>query len=199
MILTNRDKSILAFVERYGSITINQCSKIFFSNCKQSYYQSRKRLKLLSDNSYLKRYRQDMRSEAVYYIIKRLSLHDLKVLDVYAYIKSIGAEIKTFEREYIIPCDNKEYRSDGLIECIYDGYFIPILIEIDYTHFTGTKKLMDIYKSEYFQNKYKEMDFDLFPLILIARPVRLDINVSDLPFNVIYIDMDMNNINKIFD
>ncbi|APF26982.1 replication-relaxation family protein [Clostridium sporogenes] len=197
MYLTNRDKEIFKFIEQYGSITINQCSKIFFSKCKQNYYQARKRLKLLSDNKYLKRYRKDMRSEAVYYLDKKLSAHDLKVLDIYAELLHLGAEIKYFEREYIIPTKNKEYRADGLVECTKDGYFYPILIEVDYTHFTSNKKLLDIYNSNYFQDKYKDLDTDIFPTVLILRPF-LSNNINNLPFNIIYSTMCINNINTLF-
>ncbi len=35
MYLTNRDKDILKFIEQYGSITINQCSKIFLVNASK--------------------------------------------------------------------------------------------------------------------------------------------------------------------
>lgn len=197
MYLTNRDKEIFKFIEQYGSITINQCSKIFFSKCKQNYYQARKRLKLLSDNKYLKRYRKDMRSEAVYYLDKKLSAHDLKVLDIYAELINQGAEIKYFKREYAIPTKNKEYRADGLIECIKDGYFYPILVEIDYTHFTSNKKLLDIYSSNYFQKKYKDLDEDIFPTVLIVRPFISSYN-NNLPFNIIYTTMCINNINTLF-
>lgn len=198
MYLTNRDKEILKFIEKYGSITINQCSKIFFTKNKEAYYQSRKRLKILSDNKYLQRYRQDMRSECVYYSEKKLSFHDLRVLDAYANLMSTGADIREFIREYIITCGSKEYRVDGLIECVYQGFFYPILIEIDYTHFTSTNKLLDIYNSNFFQNKYKDMDSDIFPNVLIARPIIPNIDTSLLPFNVLYTTLCIDNINKIF-
>ncbi|NEZ74234.1 hypothetical protein EXM56_02500 [Clostridium botulinum] len=197
MYLTNRDKKILKFIEEYKSITINQCSKIFFSKCKQNYYQARKRLKLLSDNKHLKRYRKDMRSETIYYLDKKLSIHDLKVLDIYAELINKGAEIKYFKREYTIPTKNKEYRADGLIECTKDGYFYPILIEVDYTHFTSNKKLLDIYNSNYFQDKYEHLDIDIFPTVLIVRPFISSSN-NNLPFNIIYSTMCINNINTLF-
>ena len=203
MYLTKRDREILLFIEKYKSITIKQCSKIFYTNNKYAYYQSRKRLKLLCDNKLLKRYREDMRSETIYYSDKKLSYHDTKVIDVYAELVSKGCTIKDFKQEYIIPINtdngkDKEYRADGLIEFEYQGYFYPLLIEIDYTHFTGEKKLMDIYNSGYFQNKYKDMDTDIFPTVIIARPVCPCVDVSIYPFILIYvnmcIDIDINNI-----
>lgn len=197
MYLTNRDKEILKFIESYGSLTISQCSKIFFKDCKKNYYQARRRLKMLSDNKYLLRYRHDMRSETVYYMRKKLSLHDLKVLDIYAELIHLGASIRSFKREYIITLENKNYRVDGFIECIKNGYFYPILIEVDFTHFTSMKKIMDIYNSKYFQVKYKKLDEDIFPSIIIVRPVFVQMG-NDLPFQLIYTDYSLANLNKIF-
>lgn len=198
MILTKRDKEILKFIESYGSITINQCSKIFFGHCKQNYYQTRKRLKLLADNGYLKRYRKDMRTETVYYQEKKLSFHDLKVLDVYAYVKSVGADITFFKQEYSITLKDKEYRADGFLECLKDNYFFPIIIESDISHLTGEKKLMDIYNSGYFQDKYKDMEDDIFPTVVIVRPVIPSIDVSHLPYSVLYADYCMYQLSNLF-
>lgn len=198
MYLTDRDKDILRFIEEFKSITINQCAKIFFKNSteKNAYYQARKRLRLLSDNNYLKRFRKDMRTEVVYYFKNKLSEHDLKVLDIYAEIIDLGAEITLFEREHIIPTKNKEYRADALIECQKDGYFYPILIEIDYTHFTSQKKLDDIYNSNYFQNKYKKLDDNIFPTIIIVRPfLPNNTNTANNNYSILY--FDINNINNI--
>lgn len=198
MYLTARDKEIIKFVEEYKSITINQCSKIFFKKCKESYYQARKRLKLLSDNKYLQRYRKDMRSKTIYYLDKKLSFHDLKVLDIYAYLITIGAEIRTFKREYVITLDKKEYRADGFVECTKDGYFYPVIIEIDYTHFTSKKKLTDIYNSRHFQDMYKKLDTDVFPTVIIMRPVLVSMD-KELPFNLVCTDFSLSNLSDIFE
>ncbi|WP_033047159.1 hypothetical protein [Clostridium botulinum] len=192
MYLSDRDKSILKFIEEYGSITINQCSKIFYTKNKERYYQARKKLKKLADEKLLKRYRKDMRSQAVYYMSKKLSFHDLKVLDIYAELIDMGANITFFKREYTINTLNKNYRADGLIECIFDGYFYPILIEIDYTHFTSPKKLLDIYHSEYFQNKYKDLDENIFPSIIIVKPIISKSNFKSKNFNIFYTDLNSN-------
>lgn len=198
MFLTNRDKEILKFIEEYGSITINQCSQIFFTHCKQNYYQARKRLKLLSDNKYLKRYRKDMRSETIYYLHKKLSIHDLKVLDVYSYLVYSGASIKFFKQEYIIPVEDKNYRADALIEFVYKDYFYTILVEVDYTHYTSQKKLLDIYTSFHFQDKYKNLGENIFPKIIIIRPVVINQYESIDGIDVLYLDFSLKNKDQVF-
>lgn len=197
MILTNRDKEIIKFIEKYGSITITQCSKIFFKNCKENYYQARKRLKKLSDNKYLNRYRKDMRSETVYYLEKKLSIHDLKVLDIYSYLIYSGATIKLFNQEYVIPAGDKNYRADALIEFVYEDYFFTLLIEVDYTHYTSQKKLLDIYNSSYFQNKYKDLGENIFPKVVIIRPAVIMECKSTEQIDILYLDFDLKNIGQV--
>lgn len=199
MILTKRDREILRFVEEYGSITIDQCRKIFFKGNKYDYYQSRMRLKLLSDNNILKRYRADMRSEVVYYLEKRLSIHDLKVLDVYAELIQLDADIQYFKREYIIDAFKKQYRADALVEFVYNGYWYPLIIEIDYTHYTSEKKILDIYNSNYFQKKYKELDENIFPKILLVRPIIPKEKIKSDLFEVLYIDFELNGFEKVLE
>lgn len=197
MILTKRDKEISRYIEDYGSITINQCAKVFYKGNKEPYYQARKRLKILSNSGYLKRYRQDMKSECVYYFTKCLGIHDLKVLDVYAELISLGAEITFFKQEYTVAYGDKKYICDGLIELKYNGYFYPLLIEVDYTHFTSERKLTDIYCSNHFQERYKEFDDNLFPSVLIIRPyVNNNLIQTDL-YNLFYFDFNLHNLNNV--
>lgn len=199
MILTQRDKNILRFIEEYKSITINQCSKIFFNNCKQAYYQARKRLRQLYDNKYIKRYRADMKSECIYYLTKKLSIHHLKVLDAYAEFIKIGANIEYFKTEYKVPTKSKYYRLDALIEVTYEEYFYPLIIEVDYTHFTSQRKLIDIYNSKHFQDKYKELDDNIFPTVLIIRPVISDNSITSDLFNIVYLDFTLDGIEQVFE
>ena len=197
----DRDKEILVWIEKHKSITINQCAKIFFkeSNDKNAYYQARKRLRLLYQNKYIKRFRNDMRHEAVYFLSKKLSYHDLKIFDIYAELTKLDADITNFKKEYSIKFKSKEYRVDALIEFNYNGYFYPLVVEIDYTHYTSKKKLLSIYNSQHFQKKYKESlgENDIFPTILIVRPF-LPTTTNTLPFNVLYTNYTLQDINSIF-
>ncbi|KEH91605.1 hypothetical protein Z962_p0133 (plasmid) [Clostridium botulinum C/D str. BKT12695] len=172
MYLKKRDSEIIKFIKMYGSITINQCSKIFFTKNKEGYQQARKRLKQLSDNKFIKRYRKDMQSECIYFLDKKLSIHDLKTIDIYAELINAGATIKSFTPKYRIDTieSNKKYRElDAYIEFIYKDYLNFLILEIDYTHFTSKNKIIDIYNSNHFQNKYKKLDSNIFPDILILR------------------------------
>lgn len=202
MMLTTRDKEILKYVEKYKSITITQCSKLFFRKNKESYYQARKRLGILYKNKHLKKYRYDYKSETIYYMNKKLSYHDLKVFDIYAELINIGATIKNFTTKYKIPTleGKKKYReADALLEVEYQGYFYPILLEIDMHHFTSKNKLMDIYNSNHFQEKYKNLGEDIFPTILILRPYIPTTLFTTNLFDYYVMEFDNYNLSKIFD
>jgi hypothetical protein len=194
MTITKRDKEILRFVEEYGSITIEQCRKIFYKGNNQGYYSARRRLKLLSDQKYLNRFRKGIGSHVVYYLDKKISNHRLYILDVYAELINLGAEIKLFEQEYKVD----KYRVDALLEVEFNGYFYPIILEIDLSSYTSYDKLEGIYKSNHFQEKYKELDNNIFPTVVIARAAEPVKPIQSNEFNIIYTDFDFNNLINIF-
>lgn len=149
--ITNRDKRIIKFIEEYGSITINQCSKMFFRNNKERYDQARKRLQVIHKAGHLKRYRRDPRSEAIYYIEKRLKVHDLKLLDVLGELNEFRVHLCTKEKQIVIG-ENK-YILDGAVVLDIDSTLIPVLIEIDYTHYTSMEKITNVIC--YLEKKHK--------------------------------------------
>ncbi|GLC32930.1 hypothetical protein [Clostridium omnivorum] len=141
--ITKRDKEIIKFVETYGSITPKICSKVFFKGNKEAYDQARKRLRVIYREELLKRYRKDPKSEAIYYLDKKLKIHDLKLLDVYTEL--LDFEILKFEKEKILDIsENKKYIIDAAMVIREDEISIPLLIEIDYTHYTSMEKARDI-------------------------------------------------------
>lgn len=142
--ITKRDRDILIWIERYRSITINQCAKIFFTNNKEAYDQARKRLRHLNKEGLIRRYRKDPRSEVVYFMDKKLKTHDLKIFDVVAQFIYLGWEIEEFEKEYAFNLRDRKYISDAKIIFTKDNKKIPVILEIDYSHMTGKSKIEDI-------------------------------------------------------
>ena len=152
--ITKRDKEIIKFAETHGSITINQCALMFFRDNKAAYDQARKRLRIIYDLNLLKRYRKDPRSEAIYFIDKPLKIHDIKLMDVFAELSKY--EVIMFEKECKIEIDkDTNYRVDAYAIIKIDGRFIPLMIEIDYTHFTNIKKIKQITYGYEIDNKVK--------------------------------------------
>ncbi|AZV56817.1 hypothetical protein [Clostridium sp. AWRP] len=140
--ITERDKRILKWIENFNSITIDQCSKLFFSTSKMSYDLARKRLRYLNREGAIKRYRKDPKSETVYFMDKRLKVHDLKILDVIVALQ----QFNTTTNEIIL---QNKIQINQFISYIVDATIVigndyPILIEVDYTHYTNDKKIINI-------------------------------------------------------
>lgn len=172
MYITARDRKILEYIRNNKSITINQCAKLFYTKNKEPYDQARKRLRILYNNKYIKRYRKDLQSECIYYMNKKLSLHDLKLYDVYAELVVAGATILEFERKYRVYLTKDKYREiDGLLVFKLDGYIYFWIIEVDLTHFTTDKKIIDIYNSNHFQEKFKKYAPNIFPTVIILKEI----------------------------
>lgn len=148
--ITKRDKEIVKYVETHGSITPKICSKEFFRENKEAYDQARKRLRVLFEEELLRRYRKDIRSEVVYYIDKKLKVHDLKLLEVIAELNEF--EIINFDKERQFNIEDIKYIVDGTVVIKEDDIALPILIEIDYTHYTSLEKIRGIIK--YLESKH---------------------------------------------
>lgn len=191
----DRDNKILNFIEEYGSITINICANLFFSNANNKYDLARKRLRILYNNKYIKRYKE-VGAEVIYYLNKSLKPHDLKLLEVYSKLSSIG-NVVTFEKEKVILCPNKR-KIDGFMEIeVEEGEYIntyPLIVEIDYTHNTHLNKIKDIYNSNYFQDMY-----GFLPIILIVKRNQWDKKLNGYAdIAIINLDWSLDNIEEVF-
>lgn len=192
--LSKKDKLILNFIYAHGSISIQQCAKVVFKGNKYAYDQARKQLRQLHKEKAISCYKLPKALEKLYYIDSPLGIHALKLIDVYAELIELGADIKTFDKKYRIYTSEEKYREiDALIELNYNDYFIPLIIEIDYSHNTSITKLKEIYNSNHFQEKYKDIDKDIFPLIVIVRPV-LSESMEECELTVLYVDFSLVNL-----
>lgn len=200
MVLSKKDKMILNYIDDHGSITINQCAKVIFTGNKYAYDQARKKLRQLYNEKAIARYRNSVSDEAIYYIDTRLNIHALKLLDVYGELISMSAKVESFQKKYRIYVNDKKYREiDALIELNYNDYFIPLIVEIDYSHNTSISKLQEIYKSNHFQDKYKELSEDIFPLVIICRPVVKKSLCVENDFQILYTDFRLQNLRQVLE
>lgn len=194
---TKRDIEIIKYVEQYKSITIEQCSKLFFTNNRYGYDQARKRLSKLKKEGFLKRYRKDPKSMSIYYIDKPLKIHDLKIRDVLIeFINNfsyVNPKIE-FKRMY----DDKEYVIDGVFNL---DHKIPVCVEIDYTHYTSMEKVRDIL---YFFEEQKHRPY-IFIIVKLTQCELEFHRIGDysylyvLPWNLEGISEIFNRINRDID
>lgn len=154
--MTEKDKSIIRWVEENKSMTIYQCSQIFYGENKYGYDQARKRLQKIYKEGFIKRYRQDPIHEAIYYIDKKLKLHDLKLLDVIAFLKEFS--IHNINKERKIEINSQlSYVVDSTAVLTLNDKYIPLFIEIDYTHYTSTEKIENLIRYE--EKKHKNVSY----------------------------------------
>lgn len=173
IIITDRDKDILKFIENYGAISIKQCNKLFIkseTNCK-------KRLKQLEEAGKLKSYTIGGTRQKGYYMNKPKTLHDLYVIDIYARLIELGATILTFKQTPYLKIDNKSIVPDAYVSYKLKGKKKNLYIEIDYTHFTGQEKI----------NLYEKLDSKFDLLIIKEDELRVKskiININRLGFGL---------------
>lgn len=133
--ITDRDREIINFIYDIGFITIEQAGKIFYSGSKVSYDLARRRLKKISESSdYIKKFTNSETRQIIYIPkeskLKKLSKHDILVIDYLAELKSLGADIERIEVEKdfggVIP--------DALISFTFNGYRYYQLLEVELRH-----------------------------------------------------------------
>lgn len=96
MYFTEEDHAILRHVEEYHSITIDQCTKMFYSYQKYGNQMAGRHLSKLVKYGKLKMTKDKETSQNVYYVTRALRTHDLMIMDVYASLIESGAQIVYF-------------------------------------------------------------------------------------------------------
>ncbi len=202
--ITDKDKKVLRFVEEYGSITIEQTRKMFYNTQKYGYDIARRRLKKLVNHKKLKVIRDATGNENVYYTDKKLSYHDILILDYYAELIYSGANIIYFK-------PGKHWLGGRLISdayCCYilgDDIFFNIL-EVVRTYGIDKDKYLELYKSgepQRFNSMiYEKMGgepINEFPRLIVVDSVthRDGIFIHD-DVKVYQLDFKLRGLSKIF-
>ena len=143
MKLTNRDIKIIQFLEENKGATIQQIQELFFP----SYNMAAQRLKILSDNKFIKVNIHPILSKKVYYMQKIPSYHSLIIT---TFMIKLRDNIKFMEREYKI--------KNNIVDCIFilkTGQII--ILEVDIYNRTNEAKInsiMQILKSQKLQYEF---------------------------------------------
>lgn len=181
MIVTERDKKVLNFIEKFNVATTDTIQELFYPSIRVAQH----RLKLMYDNKLLKRERDNFTSQYIYYVRKPKQLrHNLLLTDFYREMNRI-VDIELFEKEFII--DN--VRADGLIAYRYKnkGYIACIEVQI-----ANEPLNVEKYEMLYFSGKYKKY-FPVFPLIYA-------ITNKKIPYTelkIIRVNEDMSNVKEV--
>jgi hypothetical protein len=186
--LTKNDMKILKFMNEHGSITINQCYKLFFNHAKYGHDLARKCLKALYDMGECKytTLKNSTSLERIYYVVKPYSAHSLYLMDFYANLVSSGAEIIEFKKEYVQP----NLRSDAFVIFKYKGSKVLAFIEVVLTHQVNYERYEALKDTFDLQRQY-----GIFPMLFIISGVPDRYKGNKLV--VKYLDYNLSEFNKI--
>ena len=134
--LTPRDREIINFIDDIGYATISNIASLFFSQNKFSYDLARKRLKKIKDiGDYIKSFINSETTETIYVPYnsnkKKVSIHDVMVLNYACKLKLLGCNIENIELE---PMFNNVVKPDALVQFTFNGYRFHQLIEMQIRH-----------------------------------------------------------------
>lgn len=191
--LTQRDKNILIFLEKHHATSIKQAYRMFYYETKTGYDVARKRLKQLEDMGLMKSYINLATNEKIYFGDRKLSAHDLYVMDFYSLLF-------TYECEDIKITNTPRYLNglvvpDALISFKYDNSLYYILLECDLTHVT------DLTKWQKYEKLYKDgelqTNFGTFPIIVVMG-LKKELIYESQNFDIINVNFELDNFEKIF-
>lgn len=174
MILQERDKAILDFIERFKAATTSQIAREFFHSNSQAEALARRRLKKLCDEKLLKRERNNINAEYVYYTKKSAQMaHQLILVDFYLQIKRYGQLIE-FTPEKVMG----DIRSDAVCKIVRGNllHLFCVEVELSNNNFNQQK-----YETFYSTREYKKW-FEVFPKIIIICDKNIKVEPSRLRF-----------------
>ena len=192
--ITDRDRDIINFIYDIGFITIDQAGKLFFTDSKVPYDLARNRLKkLVKQDLYIKAIRNTETKQLLYVPkeskLKRVSKHDLLVLDYLAELKCLGCEVETVEVEKdfggIIP--------DAYVRFIFNGYRYHQLLEIELRH-----DYVDINRFNKVKDKIIQETNNILPTIVIVQDTNKDYSADNkTDMEVVQLRTNLNDVAKV--
>ena len=173
--LTTRDLEIIRYLEQNFLITSSIASRLVYwtGNEKSSLIIAQKRLKVLFKEKEVKRLRDNITNEYVYYLHKVPTKinHRLKIADFISRLNRLGFELQNIELEYSELQESYNIRPDIMLEAKFNNVSFVALVEVDLTKsFSNITAYTEIVKDR--KNKVKQ-PLPNKPLLLIS--------VSDIP------------------
>lgn len=186
--VTKRDKEILIWIQDYKAITINQAKVLFFNN---SYDNARRRLRLLEQQGILNSYILRETKEKVYYIDKKISLHDIYVLDYIKKLKELGCRIVdiVIKPRYL----NDSLIPDAFVKFAYNDDLYITFLEVDYKHTTEYLKFKSLYERLYREKDKHDEFLGTFPIVVVAN-LNASIRYNSLNFSTVWTSLDYANL-----
>lgn len=192
--ITERDREIINFIYDIGFITIEQAGKLFFSESKVSYDLARRRLKKIAISSdYIKRFTNTETKQIIYIPkdskLKKLSKHNILLIDYLAELKAVGADLEKIEIEKnfdgVIP--------DALISFTFNGYRYYQLLEVQLRH-----DYVDINRFNKVLTDILSVTNNVLPTVVIIQDTNKDYSIDNkTDMRVIRLNTALDNVVKV--
>lgn len=194
---TKATREVLNFIDEYGFITTNICSKVFYKGNKSSYTQARVMLQKLFHNKDIVRYSHETTKEWIYQFNKKLiDPHRKALMDFYSELNLLVDSIDYFKLEETWSISNR--RSDGHVIFTKGGVENSFIIEYERFHSTSNAKIEEIYLSgevqEFYEKRFDVKDY--FPNMLIISPLGTSKLTSD-NINIVNIDYSFTGLGSL--
>lgn len=180
IVITDRDKSIILYLEKYKYATIDQLEKIFFKQQKNSYNIVRRRMAEIKKAGYIRPVR-DVESNKVVYVYndgksKAPDRHRIITLDVLANLHYQGFNVKNYEVEKV--WQDGKIRSDAFTVFTLENaknryqYFIEV-------HLSNNDPKLEKYDALYDTKEVQQyLNREVFPRILLISDRQVVHNVK---------------------
>ena len=180
IMIMDRDKLIIAHLEKYKYATIDQLEKIFFKVQKNSYNIARRRMAEIIDAGYALRIRDPEINKVVYIYndgkTKTPNRHRLLTLDALSNLHQLGFSVKEFEVEK--SWNDGKVRSDAFTVFTLENtknryqYFIEV-------HLSNNDCNLEKYDILYETNEVQEyLGRNVYPRILLVTEKDVDYSTN---------------------
>ena len=194
--ITDRDKNIIDFINKIGYSSIQNIQDMFFVNNRYGYDGARKRLKKIEEmGDYIRHFKNQETNEIIYIPsnskLKRISTHNIKVLNYITKLSTLGCKITNVELEPVF----NNIKPDAFIEFEFNNYKYYQLIEVQIRHdYVDLNRFKNQETIESILN-YTE---NVMPKLIIIQDTNRDYSKdNDTEFNIIQIGVSMDDIAKV--
>lgn len=188
--LSKTDKQLMIYLEKYHAVTIKQARRHFYKS-EYGYDVAKKRLRQLEERGLLQSYINTVTNEKVYFTDRKVSAHDLYILDFYSKLAEHDCKNVEFVKEprYL----KGLIKPDAFITFEYNESLYFILLEVDLTHTSMSK--FQLYEKLYRDRILQEQCFGEFPLIIV---MGFDgcLKYESENFEVVYSDFELSNFQR---
>lgn len=186
MMLQERDKQVIEFIRKFHAVTTSQIRRVFFKND----FLCQRRLRTLTLNKFMKRCRDNINSDYVYYADKKTAKmqHYITLAGLYVNMLDIPGKMISFEVEKKI--DN--IIPDGFLQYAFNGNKHSFFIEV---HISNNEFNQGKYEAFYRSRKWLEHGLKVFPKIVVITDKKVTLQPSTLRY--IMISSDYKNLKGI--